>query len=75
MTGSFLRRGDLPGRRFQPVLQSGGAIELLREPYRIDRRPHLRTNRHPDRPQPRPGQLGCGQPLAAKTTCYAVTPT
>ena len=46
---SYLRRVNLLGRRFQPCSQSGGVIELLHEPYRIESiRPHRRTNRHPD---------------------------
>ena len=53
LTGSDLRRGDLLGRRFQPVSQTGGVIELLREQYRIDSiagRTDIQTG-----PQPRPG--------------------
>ena len=36
LTRANLRRGDLLGRWFQPVLLPGGVIELLREQYRIN---------------------------------------
>ena len=82
LTGSYMRRGDLLGRRFQPVSQSGGVIEPLREPYRIDSiAGQWRTNVQ-TRPHPRPWQLStwswCGQPtsswrlgLRGSSTCYA----